>query len=107
MSSMNPSIDDYVAVTSTSRGSDFARLFSDCGSSSFESKVLCGELRLYLSQDFSLSRLFPGSISASLIVIYYAGAGVALKGNHRQRKAGFSSIAIKVNAVVAFAWIQR
>ena len=71
------------------------------------SKDRCGELRLSVSQDSSRSRSLPRSIFASLIVVYSAGAGVVPKVNIRYRKAISLTIAIHVNAVVAFACIRR
>ena len=60
-----------------------------------------------MSQDFPWSRSFPSSITASLTVVYYSGTVVVPKGNCRQRKASSSTIAVKVNAVVAFESIWR
>ena len=60
-----------------------------------------------MSQDLSLSRLFPRYIAAFLIGVYYSGAGVAPKSNLRQKKASLSTISMQVNAVVAFIWIRR
>ena len=107
MSSMNPSIDASVAVMPTTRGSAFARWFSGSCLSSFGSEDMCGELRLSVYQDFSLSRSFPRSIEALLTVVYYSGAGFVPKGNHMQRKTGFSTIAMQVDLVVAFSCIRR
>ena len=76
MSLMNPSIDASVAVMSTAMGLLLQIWFSDCCLSSFGSKVLCGELRFYVSQYSPMSRLFTRYIYASIIVIYNAGAGV-------------------------------
>ena len=82
MSLMNPSIDASVSLMSTSRGSAFERCFTGCCSSSFGSKVLCGELRFSVSQDYSLSRSFPKSIANFLIVVYSSVVSVVPKGNH-------------------------
>ena len=61
-----------------------------------------------MSQYFSLGGLFPGSIgAASVTVVYSAGVGVVPKCSRRQRKASFSTIAMQVDAVVAFPWIRR
>ena len=107
MSSMNPYIDASVAVMYTANGSDFARYLADSCLFSCSSKDRCGEFRSSVSQDLSRSRLLPRSISTSLTVVYSAGTGVVPKGNLRQRKAISSTISIYVNAVVAFACIQR
>ena len=64
---------------------------------------MCGELTLSVSHDYSLSRLFPRSISALLIVLYSSGVGVETKGNHSHRKASLSTIAMQVDAVLTFA----
>ena len=60
-----------------------------------------------MSQDSSRSISFPGSIAASLTVVYSAGAGVVPKGDLRQRKDISTNISIHVNAVVVFACIRR
>ena len=91
----------------TARGYAFVRWFADFCLSSFGSNFLCGELIFSVSQYSSLSRSFPRYISASLIVVYYAGAGVVPKGDRRQRKASFSNISMQFKGVVAFAWIRR
>ena len=49
----------------------------------------------------------PRSISASLIVVYSAGAGVVPKYKHSNRKASLSTTTMKVYAVIEFAWIWR
>ena len=64
-------------------------------------------LRLFASQYSSLSRLFPMSIAALLIVVYYYVVGVVPKGNLRQRKVSLYTIYMQVDTVVAFAWIRR
>ena len=107
MSLMKPSIYASVDVISTSKESDVARWLADLCFSSCGSKDWCGEFRSYASQDSSCSRSLPRSIAASLIVLYSAGAGVAPKGNLKYRKASSSTIAMHVNAVVAFACIRR
>ena len=107
MSPMNPSVDASMAVLSTSRGSAFARWFSDLCLYSFESKDIYGEFRSSVSQDLSRSRSLPRSIAASLTVVYSSGEGVVPKGNHRQMNSRSSTIAIQVDMFVAFAWIQR
>ena len=56
-----------------------------------------------MSQNLSLSRLFHGYISASLIVVYSDGVGVMPKINHRQRKSCLSTIDMQVDVVVSFA----
>ena len=106
-SSMNPSIDAYMDVVSTARGSDFESWFSKCCLFYFGSKDLCGEFRSSVSQYLSRSRSFPRYIFASLAVVYSTSRGVVPKGNRRQRKAIFSTIAVQFNAVVEFAWIWR
>ena len=68
---------------------------------------LCGELRYVVSHDSSLSRLFPMSIPASLVVVYSYGAGVVPKSGCRQRKATLSTILIQVDVVLVLAWIWR
>ena len=78
---MKPSIDASVAMISTAKGSDFSRWLADWYLSSGGSKDLCGELRSFVSQDLSWSRLLPRSIAASLIVVYSYGADVVPKGN--------------------------
>ena len=60
-----------------------------------------------MSHDSYLSWLFPRYIYASLIVVYYDGAGVVPKGSRKQRKASLSTIEMQVDIVLAFAWIQR
>ena len=107
MSLMKSYIDAYVAVMSTAGGSAFERWFSVYCLSSFGSKVLCGELILSVSQDFSLSRSFPRSIAASMVFGYYSGVGVVPEGNRSHRKAILSNIDVQVNGVVEFSWIRR
>ena len=50
MSLMNPSIDASVALMYTARGYAFFIWFYECCLSSFGSKDLCGELRIFVSQ---------------------------------------------------------
>ena len=107
MSSMNPSIDASVDAMYTSKGSDVVRCLADFCFSICGSKDQCGDFRSSVSQYSSRSRLLPRSISASLTVVYYAGAGVVPTGNFMQRKASSSTIAMDVDAVVAFACIWR
>ena len=107
MSLMNPSIDISVTVMSTAKGYDVVIWLSDCCLSSCGSKDRCGNFISSVSQDSSRIILLPRSIATSLTVVYYSGAGVVPKGNFRQRKAGFSTIAMHVDAVVAFACIRR
>ena len=52
-------------------------------------------------------RFFPRSIAASMMVVYYAGAGVVQKGRHRQRNDSFTTIEMHVAAICAFAWTCR
>ena len=52
-----------------------------------------------------MSISFPRSISAYLIAVYSTGAGVAIKVDHRQRKADLSTIYMQVDTVLEFAWI--
>ena len=85
MSSMKPSIDASVAMISTAKGSTFAIWLADCCFSSGYSRDLCGELRSFVSQDWSWSRFLPRSIAASLIVVYSTGAGVVPKCNLKGR----------------------
>ena len=68
---------------------------------------MCGELRLSAYQDLSLSISLPGYIDDFLTVVYSASVGVVPKGNLRQIRDSFSTIAMQVDAVVAFAWIRR
>ena len=74
--SMNPSIDASVAVVYTAKGSAVVRWCVDCCFSSCGINYRCGEFSSSVSQDSSRSRSFHRSISASLTVVYYAGAGV-------------------------------
>ena len=83
------------------------RYFYDCCLSSFDIKDLCGELRFSVSQYSSLSRFFSRYTAYQIIVVYSDVAGVVPKGNQRKIKASLSTIAMKFDAVVAFAWIQR
>ena len=106
MSSINPSIDDYLAVMSTDRGSAFSKIFSRYCLSSFGSKVLCGELIFPVSQHSPLSILFPRYIDASLIVVYSSGGGVVPNGGCRHRKDSLSTIVMQVDAIVAFSSIR-
>ena len=107
MSSMKSSIDASVAVISTDKWSAFVRWIAHWCFSSVGSKDLCGELRSFVSQDWSWSRSLPRSIAASLMVVYSTGAGVVPKGNLKQRKASSSTIAMHVDAVFACACILR
>ena len=102
---MNPSIDAYMAVVSTARGSAFAIWFSKYCLFYFGSKDLCGEFISSVSQYLFRSISFPRSIYALLIVVYSDGAGVVPKGNHRQIKVISSTIAMQVDAVIEFSWI--
>ena len=76
MSSMNPSIDASLDFMSTAKGSEVAIWIVDCCLYYCVSKDLCGEFRLFVSQDFPWSRSFPRYIAASLTVVYSAGVGV-------------------------------
>ena len=96
MSSMNPSIDASMTVISTAKGSAVSILIFDCCLSSCGSKDRCGEFRSYASQNSSWSRSFTRSISASLTVVYSAGARVMTQGNRRQIKASSSTIGMHV-----------
>ena len=107
MLSMDVFIDASIDVMSTDRGATFTIWFAGGCLSSFGRKVLCGESRLSVSHDSPLSISFSRSISASLIVAYSAGAGLVPKGKHRNRNANFSTIALQVYAILAFAWILR
>ena len=107
MSLMNPFIHTSVAVISTDQGYAIARWLYDCCLSSCGSKDRCGEFISYVSQDSYWIRLFPRSISASLTVVYSAGASVVPKINLRKKKNFSSTIAMHVDEVVAFACIQR
>ena len=60
-----------------------------------------------MSYDSYRSRSLPRSIATSPIIIYSAGVGVVPKGDLRHRKASSWTIEMNVNAVVAFACIQR
>ena len=60
-----------------------------------------------MSQDSYRSRSFTRYISASLTVVYSAGLVVVPKVDHSQIKASLSTIAMHVDAVVAFACIRR
>ena len=68
---------------------------------------ICGELRLFVSQYVSLTRFLPRSIVASLTVVYSAGTGVVPTGNLKQIGDRLSTIAMQVDAVVAFALIWQ
>ena len=83
MSSINPSIDYYVAVMSIAIGYAFSRLSAKWISFYSSSSSLCGELRYVVSYYSSLSSSFPSSISAFPIVLYSDGAGVVPNGNRR------------------------
>ena len=107
MSSMKPSIDASAAVMYTARGYSFDIWLSECCLSFFGSEYMCGELRLSAYQDLSLSISLPGYIDDFLTVVYSASVGVVPKGNLRQIRDSFSTIAMQVDAVVAFAWIRR
>ena len=107
MSLMKPYIDASVDVISTAKEYSVYRWLAYWWFSSGGSKDLCGELRLFVSQDWSWSRLFPRYIVASLIVVYSAAAGLVPKGNLKQRKASSSTISMHVDAVFACACIQR
>ena len=107
ISLMKPYIDSSVAVISTARGYAFARWFGDYYFSLFGSKDLCGELKSSVSQYLSLSRSFPRSIAASLVVVYSTCAVAMTKGNIRQIKTSLYTIDMQVDAVVVFAWIRR
>ena len=107
MSSMNPSIDASLDFMSTAKGSEVAIWIVDCCLYYCVSKDLCGEFRLFVSQDFPWSRSFPRYIAASLTVVYSAGVGVVPKSNRKQRKSSSSNIAMHVDAVVEFSFIWR
>ena len=104
---MNPSINSYVDLMSTARGSDFERWSYECHSFSSGSRFLCVEVRYVVNHDSYLIRSLPRSIAALLVVVYSADAGVVPKGNHRQRRASLSNISMQVEVAAAFAWIQR
>ena len=104
---MNPSIDASLESMFTARGSDFEIWSAEWRLSFSGSMFLCGELRYVVSNDSSLSRLFPMSIPASLVVVYSYGAGVVPKSGCRQRKATLSTILIQVDVVLVLAWIWR
>ena len=107
MLSVNPYIDSYVAMMSTSRGSTFAIWIVKCCLSSCGSKDMCGEFISSMLQNSSWGRLFPRSIAASLTVVYSDGTGVVPNGDRRHRKASSYTISMQVEAVVAFARIRR
>ena len=46
-------------------------------------------------------------ISASLMVVYYDGAGVVPKLKCKQRKANLPTFAMNVDAICVFAWMRR
>ena len=92
---------------SNAKGSSVEIWLVDCCLSSCGSKDLCEEFRSSVSQYLSRSRSFPRSISASLTVIYSAGASVVPKGNRRHRNASLSTIAMHVDVVVSSACIRR
>ena len=50
---------------------------------------------------------YSPDISALLIVVYFAGAGVVPKVNLRQRKSILSTIEIQVELVLYFTYIRR
>ena len=64
---------------------------------------MCGELIFSVSQYLSLSRLFPTSIDAFLVVVHSSGAGVVPKGKCIHRKAGLYTVSMQVDGVVSFA----
>ena len=107
MLSMNPYIDASVDVMSTAKGCAVEIWLADFCSSSCGSKDWCGEFRSSVSQDSSRSRLLPRSISASLTVVYSSVAGVVPKDNLSQRNTSLLTIAMYVDAVVAFACIRQ
>ena len=107
MLSMNPSIDAYVAVMSTYKGSAVAIWLAGCCFSSCGIKDPCGKFISYVSQDSCRSRSLPRSIAASLTVVYSSVAVVVSKGNLRQRKASSYTISMHIDAVFAFACIRR
>ena len=94
-------------VISTSKESAVARWIYDYCFSSCGSKDWCEKFRSYVSQDSSRSRSLPRSISASLTVVYYAGAGVVPKVNLKKRKASSLDIEMHVDEVATFACIRR
>ena len=59
-----------------------------------------------MSHDTSTSRSFPRSIDASLVVVYYSGAGLVPKGRSRKRKASFTNISMHVDDIYVFAWTR-
>ena len=107
MPSMNTSIGASVSVISTVKGSAVEICLADCCSSSCEIRDRWGELRSSLYQDSSWSISLHRSIASSLTVVYSSGVGVVPKGKFRQRKASSLTIAMHVDAVVAFVCIQR
>ena len=52
--------------------------------------------------DAPVRRSLPRSIAASLMVVYYYGAGVVPKGIHSQIMASFTTIAMHVDAICGF-----
>ena len=71
------------------------------------SECLWVDCRSVASHDMSMRKSSPISISASLMVVYYSGAGVVPKGKNRHRQASIPTIAMNVDSICAFAWIRR
>ena len=55
----------------------------------------------------SMRRSSQGSISASLVVVYPAGADVVPKDIRVKIKASFPTIAVNVHGVFAFSWKRQ
>ena len=60
-----------------------------------------------MSHNRYVKRSFPRSISALLVVVYSAGAGVVPRGRHRQKKVIFPTIEMHVDAICVFEWTRR
>ena len=57
-----------------------------------------------MSHDVSVSRSFPISIAASLLVMYSSSTGVVPKVRLRQRKASFHITTMHVDSICVLAW---
>ena len=107
MSSMNSYIKASFSLIFTASWSALTSESEACIYSSLGRKFLWGNWRFVTSHGVSSRISSPRSIAASLMVVYYASAGVVPKGRRRQRKYSFSTIAMHDDAICAFVWTRR
>ena len=106
ISSMNLSLDDYVASMSTDSFQIFDWFLSH-NVDLFLKQCMCGDQSDVSSHDFSLSGSFPMTIPDSFMVVYSASAGVFPNNRLRQSRNKFFTMEIHVDYICVLACIRR